>query len=447
MPCFWRCLPIPASGRNWSCEESSPCAVAPSARLFLMTNRRFHPGTAEILEGYRRYVVPSVARFPVAFVRGEGSYAWDAEGRRYLDFCSGIAVNALGHASPIIAGALQEAAGRLLHCSNLYYHPMGAQLAETLVHCIGPGKLFFSNSGAEANECLFKLARRFGAPRGAFEVLTAQGSFHGRTLAAMAATGQEKVREGFGPVVPGFRHVPFLDLAATERAIGPATAAILVEPIQGEGGVRAATRSYLEGLREICDRHGLLLLLDEVQTGAFRSGRFLAFQRLMEGDGKEAGFLPDGIAMAKGLAGGFPIGATWIREPHADLLGPGSHASTFGGSPLACAVALAVLHHMEEEELGSRIREKGEHLRRELQALADPEKGTIRAISGVGGLLGVHLQGDARSFAGELLSRGLLVAPAGEGVVRLLPPLNVSWEEVSQAAAILRAANQEERTS
>lgn len=411
-----------------------------------MTTRRSNSGTAEILEGYRRYVVPSYARFPVAFVRGRGACVWDAEGRRYLDFCSGIAVNALGHASPVVAKALEEAAGRLIHCSNLYHHPMGADLAETLVRWIGAGKVFFSNSGAEANECLFKLARRFGEPRGAFEILTVQGSFHGRTLAAMAATGQDKVRRGFGPPIPGFRHVPFLDLAEMERAIGPATAAILVEPIQGEGGVRAATGLYLQGLREICDRHGLLLLFDEVQTGAFRSGRFLAFQRLMEGYETEIGLMPDGIAMAKGLAGGFPIGATWIRDPYADLLGPGSHASTFGGSPLACTVAFAVLRHMEEEGIGRRIRENGERLILELQALTAPDRGWIESISGVGGLLGLHVRRDSRSVAEALLARGLLVAPAGERVVRLLPPLNVSSEEISEAIAILRAANEMEAT-
>ncbi len=447
MPFFWKYSPIPGSARNWSCEGGLRRTGASSAGFPLMTNRRSNPGTAQILEGYRQYVVPSYARFPVAFVRGKGSYVWDVEDRRYLDFCCGIAVNALGHASPIIAQALEEAAGRLIHCSNLYYHPMGAALAETLVRWIGAGKVFFSNSGAEANECLFKLARRFGEARGAFEILTAQGSFHGRTLAAMAATGQDKVRRGFGPPIPGFRYVPFLDLAETERAVGPATAAILVEPIQGEGGVRAATRSYLQGLREICDRHGLLLFFDEVQTGVFRSGRFLAFQRLMEGCEKdEDGFLPDGIAMAKGLAGGFPIGATWIRDPYADLLGPGSHASTFGGSPLACAVACAVLHHLEKEALGRQIREKGERLSLELQAAASPDRGWIESISGVGGLLGIHVRRDARAIAHALLARGLLVAPAGERVVRLLPPLNVSSEEISEAIAILRAANEMEAT-
>ncbi|CAB4244686.1 Acetylornithine aminotransferase [Methylacidimicrobium sp. AP8] len=409
-----------------------------------MTTSRSNQATEEILERYRRYLVPSYARFPVAFARGKGSYIWDVEGRRYLDFCGGIAVNGLGHASPVLAKALEEAAARLVHCSNLYYHRAGAELAEILVHWIGPGKVFFSNSGAEANECLFKLARRFGEARGAFEILTVEGSFHGRTLAAMAATGQEKVRRGFGPAVPGFRHVPFLDLAEMERSVGPATAAILVEPIQGEGGVRAATGAYLRGLRRICDRHGLLLFFDEVQTGAFRSGRFLAFQRLMEGCEEEAGFLPDGVAMAKGLAAGFPIGATWIRDPYGDLLGPGSHASTFGGSPLACTVAAAVLRYMEAEGLGQEIREKGERLSREVQAMASPDHGWIESVSGLGGLLGVRVRRSARAVAEDLLARGFLVAPAGDRVIRLLPPLNVSSEEISEAIAILRAANEAE---
>lgn len=443
----WKYSPTPGLARNLSCESRLRYGVSALVRFLLMISRRPNSATTETLEGYRRYVVPSYARFPVVFVRGKGSYLWDAEDRRYLDFCGGIAVNVLGHASPIVGRALEEQVGRLIHCSNLYYHPMGARLAETIVRWIGAGKVFFSNSGAEANECLFKLARRFGESRGAFEILTAQGSFHGRTLAAMAATGQDKVSRGFGPPIPGFRHVPFLDLAAIERAIGPATAAILVEPIQGEGGVRAATGSYLEGLREICDRHGLLLLLDEVQTGAFRSGRFLAFQRLVERCEKESNFLPDGVAMSKGLAGGYPIAATWIREPYADLLGPGSHASTFGGSPLACAVAFAVLHHMEEQGIGGQIREKGEQLRIGLEKVVSTGRGLIRSVAGVGGLLGVHVRRDARSVALELLERGLLVAPAAENVVRLLPPLNVSSEEVSEAIAILDEANREEEAT
>src|SRR5205823_10307792 len=286
-----------------------------------------------------KHVVPSYARFELTLSHGSGSYLYDVAGRRYLDLGAGIAVCCLGHAHPEITKALVEQSGKLVHVSNLYYTEPQGRLAEALVNLLAPGKVFFCNSGAEANEGLFKLARRFGHAEGRYEIITALNSFHGRTLAGIAATGQEKAKKGFEPAVPGFRHVPFNDLDAVRGAISPATVAVLIEGIQGEGGINPATPDYLLGLRRLCDEEKLLLFLDGVQDGHFRTGRFQSFQRILEGVPGGESFLPDGLSMAKSLGGGFPMGAFWVRAPYADLLGAGTHGTPYGGSPLACAVA------------------------------------------------------------------------------------------------------------
>src|SRR2546426_3621565 len=321
---------------------------------------------------FQRNVIPTYARFELALSHGSGSYLYDVAGRRYLDLGGGIAVCCLGHAHPAVTDALLEQSRKLVHVSNLYYTEPQGRLAEALVNLLGPGKVFFCNSGAEANEGLFKLARKFGHDEGRYEIITAQNSFHGRTLAGIAATGQEKVKKGFEPAVPGFRQVPFNDLEAVRTAISPATVAILIEGIQGEGGITPASPEYLLGLRQLSDEKKLLLLLDGVQDGHFRTGRFQSFQRILE-DVEQAPalpFLPDGISMAKSLGGGFPIGAFWVREPYANLLGPGTHASTFGGTPLACAVALRILQVIEREVLARNARGVGDYLKRELLRLA-----------------------------------------------------------------------------
>src|SRR5262252_3880658 len=310
---------------------------------------------------FQQHVVPSYGRFDIVLSHGVGSYLYDLKGKRYLDLGGGIAVNALGHAHPAITQALVEQSRKLMHASNFYYHEPQGRLAQRLVPLIGPGKCFFCNSGVEANEGLFKLERKFGHDEGRFEILTTLNSFHGRTLAGIAATGQEKIKKGFEPMVPGFRQVAYNDLAAMRSAVSPASVAIMVEGIQGEGGVTAATPEYLSGLRQLCDEKKLLLFMDSVQCGHFRSGRFQSFQRILEGSAE--GFLPDGISMAKALGGGFPMGAFWVRSPYADLLGAGTHGTTFGGSPLACAVALKVLDVIETEDLGSNTREVGEALK------------------------------------------------------------------------------------
>jgi acetylornithine aminotransferase/acetylornithine/N-succinyldiaminopimelate aminotransferase len=397
-----------------------------------------------ICEVFARNVVPSYGRFDIAFSHGRGSELFDVDGRRYLDFASGIAVCCLGHAHPAITEALVEQSQKLIHVSNLYYSEPQGRLAAEIVQRIGAGKVFFCNSGAEADEGLFKLARRFGHDEGRFEILTAANSFHGRTLAGIAATGQDKVKKGFGPIMPGFRHIPFNDLQAARDAISPATAAILIEGVQGEGGVTPATAEYLIGLRALCDEKNLLLLLDGVQCGYFRTGRFQSFQRILEGVPGGEHFLPDAVSMAKSLGGGFPIGAFWVRAPYQDLLGPGAHASTFGGTPLACAVALKILEVVEREKLAENARNLGAWMKTELERLAKDHPSIVRNVRGLGFMLGFELApdiakllGDATKFqsvrfANLLHEAGLLAVPAGANVIRLLPPLNLGHAEAAE---------------
>jgi acetylornithine/N-succinyldiaminopimelate aminotransferase len=380
---------------------------------------------------------------------GAGSYLYDVTGKRYLDLGGGIAVSGLGHAHPAITEALVEQSRKLVHVSNFYYHEPQGRLAQALVSLLGPGKCFFCNSGGEANEGLFKLARKFGHDEGRFEVITTVNSFHGRTLAGIAATGQEKVKKGFEPMVPGFRQVPYNDLAAMRAAVSPATAAILVEGIQGEGGVTPATPEYLLGLRQLCDEKKLLLLMDGVQDGHFRTGRFQAFQRILETAGPGSGFLPDGLSRAKALGGGFPIGAFWVRAPYADLLGTGSHGTTYGGSPLACAVALKILEVIQREKLADNARAVGDYLKTGLEQLARKYPALLAHVRGLGLMLGLELvpkiptlPGDpgktqAVRLANLLHAAGLLVIPAGTGVIRLLPPLNLHQGEAEEGLNIL----------
>jgi len=423
-----------------------------------------------IRELFSKNVVPSYGRFDIALSHGAGSHLLDVNGKRYLDLGGGIAVSALGHAHPAITEALVEQSRKIVHCSNYYYHEPQGRLAQALVNLIGPGKCFFCNSGGEANEGLFKLARKFGHDEGRFEIITTANSFHGRTLAGIAATGQEKIKKGFEPMVPGFRQVPYNDLEATRTAISPATAAILIEGIQGEGGVTPATPEYLLGLRALCDEKKLLLFMDGVQCGHFRTGRFQSFQRILEGVQRAASvpfanqtsdqncrqdagstFLPDGISMAKSLGGGFPIGAFWVRAPHADLLGAGTHGTTYGGSPLACAVALKVLDVIQREKLDAHARDIGEFLKAGLQRLAQKYPAVLQNVRGLGLMLGAELKpdipnlpGDATKtqavrFANLLHAAGLLVIPAGAQILRLLPALNLRRAEAEEGLQLLES--------
>jgi acetylornithine/N-succinyldiaminopimelate aminotransferase len=394
---------------------------------------------------FSRNVVPSYGRFDLALSHGSGSYVFDVAGRRYLDLGGGIAVNCLGHAHPAITEALIEQSQKLIHVSNLYYTEPQGRLAAEIVKRIGAGKVFFSNSGAEADEGLFKVARKFGHDEGRFEILTATNSFHGRTLAGIAATGQDKVKKGFEPMTPGFRHIPYNDLDAARTAISPATVAILIEGVQGEGGITPATPEYLLGLRALCDEKKLLLFMDGVQDGHYRTGKYQSFQRILENTPGGDKFLPDGLSMAKSLGGGFPIGAFWVRAPYADLLGPGMHATTFGGTPLACAVALKIFRVIEQEKLDAQARKLGDWTLNELKKLAEKYPGLIKNARGLGFMLGLELvekekipafassdKSAAMQFTNRLHAAGVLVIPAGLQTIRLLPPLNLKPQEAGE---------------
>lgn len=399
---------------------------------------------------FGKYVIPSYGRFDLVLSHGRGSQIFDVAGRRFLDMGTGIAVCCLGHAHPAIMDALMTQAGRLMHVSNLYFTEPQGRLASTLVQRAGAGKCFFANSGAEANEGLYKLARKFGHDEGRFEILTAVNSFHGRTMAGIAATGQDKVKKGFEPIMPGFRHVPFNDLEAMRAALSPATVAIQIEGIQGEGGITPATPEYLLGLRRLCDEKKLLLFTDGVQCGHYRSGRFQSWQRILEGVPGGDAFLPDGFSMAKSLGGGFPIGAFWVREPYADLLGPGTHASTFGGTPLACAVALAVLETIDREHLADNARNLGGWMKDELAGLVRKHPGVFKSARGMGFMLGIELHEKdtipafaktekpaALQMVNRLHEAGMLTVPSGTQIVRLLPALNLQKSEAAEAIQIL----------
>jgi predicted acetylornithine/succinylornithine family transaminase len=363
---------------------------------------------------------------PVTFVRGQGSYLWDAGGKRYLDFLSGLAVTSLGHAHPAVAAALTEQAGTLLHVSNLYGTTVGPEVAATLDRLLGGGgRVFFCNSGAEANECALKLARKWGGP-GRYAVVSAYGSFHGRTLATLTATGQPQKHEPFQPLPEGFRYVAWDDVDDLSRAVDPTVvAAVLLEPVQGEGGVNPATPEYFRAVRELCDERGVLMIVDEVQTGLARTGRWFGFQHFE--------VRPDVVTMAKALGNGVPIGACWARDDVAGAFVPGDHATTFGGQPLATAAARAVLQVMEDEDVPARAEAAGARLRKGLEALDG-----VRAVRGLGLLLAAELTaGDAKAVAGRALDAGLVVNPVSEDAVRLAPSLLVSDEEIDDALSVL----------
>ena len=390
--------------------------------------------SSQVREGYARHVVPSYKRPETApvLVKGQGSRVWDADGNEYLDFGGGIAVNCLGHAHPRLAKVLLDQASQLVHVSNLFFHPKQAELAAELVKRTGPGKVFFCNSGAEANEAMVKAARKAGAGQGRFEIITTLNSFHGRTLGMIAASGQERLREGFGPAAPGFAYVPYNDLAAVEKAMGPKTAAVMIEGIQGEGGVIPASAEYLLGLRKLTRDHGVLLLMDAVQCGHYRTGCFQSYEKILNEAGRKETFLPDAISMAKSLGAGFPIGAVWLGEKLMDVLGPGTHATTYGGTALACAVALEVLQIIDQDKLAENVATRGEELKEGLRKLAG--RGWVGEVRGFGGMVGVTVKGRPHAeVAAQLASTGLLVVPAGSDVLRFLPPYNVTKQEIAEA--------------
>jgi len=376
----------------------------------------------------RQHVLGTYPAAELMLVRGQGSRVWDSHGKRYLDFCLGISVCNLGHCHPRVTGAIREQAGRLVHVSNLFWNENQPRLAALIAgHSFG-GRVFFCNSGAEANEGLIKFARKWDHEHGRYEILCMVDSFHGRTLATLAATGRDKYRKGFSPDMPGFRFVPFNDLAALERAVAPETVAVLMEPVQGEGGVIPATPEFIAGARALCDRLNLLLLFDEVQCGMGRTGTCFAYQQY--------GVEPDAMSMAKALGNGFPIGAFEVQAKYDQVLTPGTHASTFGGTPLACAAGIAVFEAFDQEAVLENCRLMSSRFRDQLARLRTKYP-FIREVRGLGLLIGLDLAVPVKDIVLGCRERGLLVLSAGESVLRVLPPLNVSAAEVDEAVTIL----------
>ncbi len=380
-------------------------------------------------------ILPVYARAPLAFERGEGAWLVAEGGRRYLDFGSGIAVNALGHSHPHLVAALTEQGAKLWHISNLYQNPLGERLAKRLAEATFADVVFFSNSGAEALEASIKMARKYHAASGHPErnrIVTFEGAFHGRTLATIAAGGQRKYMEGFGPDMPGFDQVPFGDDAALKAAIGPQTAAILLEPIQGEGGVRPVPPERLRAIRALCDQHGLLLILDEVQCGVGRTGKLFAHEW--------AGIAPDIMAVAKGIGGGFPMGACLATAEAAKGMVPGTHGTTFGGNPLAMAVGNAVLDIVLAEGFLDHVRQTALLLKQRLAEIKDRHPAVVAEVRGEGLMIGLKLHVPNTDLVKAAEAEGLLVIGAGDNVARLLPPLTIGEEEVAEAIARLDRA-------
>mgnify|MGYP001607549213 FL=1 len=391
---------------------------------------------ANTAELYDAYVMKNYGRPPLTLVRGQGVTVWDDTGREYLDFTSGVAVAALGHCHPVWVEAIRRQAGELIHVSNLFRHPNQGELARRLVQQAGPGRVFFCNSGAEANEGLIKLARLHGIRKSGEEgkcikIICAQNAFHGRTYGGMSATPQDKVQKGFRPLVPGFAFGELNNLPSFAALVDEGTAAIFLETVQGEGGVTPCTDEFLLGVRQLCDRHNLLLMLDEVQCGLGRTGTFYAFQH--------SGVRADAIGMAKGLAGGYPMGAVWAAEKHADLFTPGSHGSTFGGTPLACAAALAVLDVIERDKLLEQVRTNGAAWKAQLEQLVVEFPRHVKTVTGRGYMIGLVLHSEPPPYLTALREAGLLAVVAGGNTIRLLPPLIATKEHLDRATGIIRS--------
>jgi acetylornithine aminotransferase len=384
----------------------------------------------EIIEATDRTQVGVYARYPVAFVRGKGTRLWDADGKQYLDFFTGLAVNNLGHTHQRVVEAIRAQSEKLLHVSNVYYNEPAARLGALLIEHSFADRVFLCNSGAEANEAAIKLARRHGARQldGRYEILTVLGSFHGRTIATLSATAQEKYQSGFQPLLQGFRYVRFGDIAAMRAAVRPETVAILIEPIQGEGGVNVPPAGYLRQLRELCDEKNMLLMLDEVQVGMGRTGTLFAYE--------QEGIRPDVVTLAKAIGGGLPLGAMLTTEAIAASLDAGAHGSTFGGNPLTCAAGVAVIEALHQDGVLENCRVVGERLRDRLLALAK-ELPMIRDVRGRGLILGIELDRPGRPFVSAALERGLVVNCTAENVIRLLPPLTLTAAEADEGLEIL----------
>lgn len=385
--------------------------------------------SAEIMALDKEYVMHTYGRLPVVFVRGEGCFVYDADGKEYLDLVAGIAVNGLGHCPPKVVEAICRQAGTLMHTSNLYYTAPQPKLAKLLVELSGMGKAFFCNSGAEANEAAIKLARKAAKAAGKPEkigIVTALQSFHGRTMAAITATGQPKYQKSFAPLVPGFSYIPYNDVEALKAAVNDETCAVMMEPVQGESGVHPATREFLQAARELCDRFGAALIFDEVQTGLGRTGKMFGFQHF--------GVTPDVMTLAKTLGGGFPIGACLAAGKYADVFEPGDHASTFGGTPLACAAGIATVTEIAEGGWVANAAEVGDYFRSQLATLPG-----IKEVRGLGLMVAAEFtEPVAKDMAAKAMSKGLIVNPIGDHILRMVPPLIITEELVNRAVVTLR---------
>ncbi|CAN5885559.1 acetylornithine transaminase [soil metagenome] len=385
--------------------------------------------SAETIAQFERYVIPNYRRFPVSLVRGEGSSIWDAEGNRYLDFFPGWGCNLLGHCPPRVVEAVQEQVATLIHVPNTWYMEAQGAFAQALSERSFGGQCFFCNSGAEANEAAIKLARLHGSSSGRFKILSMENGFHGRTYAALTATAQPKYHAGCGPMLPGFGYLPYDDLEAAARAIDGQTAAVLVEPVQGEGGINVPSPGYLEGLRKLCDDRGALLMLDEVQTGLGRTGRWFAYQH--------SSIVPDVLTCAKALAGGVAAGVMMARREVAVSLKPGMHASTFGGNPIACRAGLAAIETIEADGLLERGQAIGERFRSHFETLRADRPELVRDIRILGTMIGLELSVDATPVVSACLERRLLINATHGTVVRLLPALTLTDEQIDEGCAVL----------
>ena len=385
--------------------------------------------TKEVKGLYDKYVLATYTRQEMCLVKGEGAYVEDAEGKKYLDFFPGWAVSGIGHRHPKVVEKLKEQLERILHVSNNYYNDVQPLLAQKIVEWSFPGKVFFGNSGAEANEGAIKLARKYGSPN-RYEIITMEKSFHGRTLATLTATGQEKVKKGFAPLPEGFKHVPFNDIEAFKAAITPKTVAVMIEPIQGEGGINVASDDYMKELAQVCKEKDILLIFDEVQTGMGRTGKMFAY--------KHFDVEPDAITLAKSLGGGLPIGAMVVADKHAEVLSAGSHASTFGGSPIVCAAALGVFEAIEEDKLLDNAVGMGAYIVEKFQEIAETND-IIGEVKGKGLMIGVRLNiEDATGVAEECMKKGLLINCTQKNVLRIMPPITVNKSQVDEAIGIIK---------
>ena len=385
----------------------------------------------EIFKAYEDYVMNTYTRSPIIFVKGKGTKLWDIHGKEYLDFFPGWGVSSLGHCHPNVMAAVRDQIGKLIHIPNNLYHPNQARLAKEIVFWSFPAKVFFCNSGAEANEAAIKLARAFGSRNGKYEIITFKNSFHGRTLATLAATGQDKYKKDFEPLPEGFKIVEYNNIDSVKELINEKTVAIMLELVQGEGGINVAREDFVKALREICDKNNLLLIFDEVQTGLGRTGKMFCFQNY--------GITPDAFTLAKALGGGLPIGALVVKNEFADIFKPGMHASTFGGSPLVSKAALGVFRAIQKDKMLKNVNQMSRYLFESLERLKESYP-YIREIRGMGLMIAIQLKIEGKIVVDECLNRGLLINCTHDTVLRLMPALNVSKRQIDKAISVLNEA-------